>query len=261
LEKRGQLYESLAKRRDFVAMEERLAAIHPRDLTVARDLAVARGYLAGLLRVLGERGAARDLYRSGLGVVEQLAGQDPDDAELQRWRGAFLSSLARLDLDEERPRDALKVLSRACAIFEALVARDPTNPDWQLQKGVCHARRAEALEEIDPEDAARQARAGLQLLQPLLGPEADDNVRSYAAEAELTLGRLAAAAGRMAESRAACERSLKLVSPAERQLPSWRLLDPQARALACLGRTEEAKQAEARLRQMGYRRDRAQGGG
>ena len=88
---------------------------------------------------------ARTLYEQGLAELERLAEQDAENAILQRWLGAFHSSLGALAIAEGHPAAALAPLGRARAIFERLVAKDPTSSDWRLQLGLSRSRTAAAL--------------------------------------------------------------------------------------------------------------------
>jgi len=261
LERQGDLAGALAERRAYLAIEENLAARDPGNPIRRYDLAVARGFLAGLLAVRGERAAARAEYENGLAVFTALVAGDPGNAQAQRWLGAFHSALGALVLAGDAgkpdgdPRQAREALGKARALFEPLVAKDPQNPDFRRQLGVCRSRTAAALAALSPGDlgpALAEARAAEAILAPLAQGAPEEPTRGLLAEAAVTLGRIEAARGDRAAAQAAWERALALLAPCRRPLTDWKLLSPWVQAMLSLDRMEEARPAVARLRGMGF---------
>jgi serine/threonine-protein kinase len=255
LERQGDLAGALAERRAHLAIHERLAARQPGNPVRRQDLATARGFVATLLATLGQRAEARTFYEQGLAELSRLAEQDAENTILQRWLGAFQSSLGALAVAEGHPAAALAPLGRARAIFEPLVAKDPTSSDWRLQLGLSRSRTAAALAALGGAERARarhEVREALAILSPLLKGEPDEGTRGLIAEAEVLHGRLAAGLGEAQAARQAWERALAVLAPCRRPLTYWKVLVPWTESLAGLGRTAEAKPELDRLAAMGF---------
>lgn len=253
LERRGDLAGALAERRAHLEIYETLARKEPKSAARQADLATARGFTAGLLAVAGDLPASRELYESGLPVFERLSAGDPDNAVWQYWLCAFHSSLGRLAVEEGEPRRAVESLRTALAIAEGLVSKDPSNVEWRHQLAFTRSRLATALAEIDSRKAREEAQTALAELRELLAGQPIEATRSLVAETEVVLGRIEADLGNPAAAQAAWERALAVLAPIPRPRTSWKLLDPEARALLALGRSAEARPIVERLHRMGYR--------
>jgi hypothetical protein len=79
----GEPAQALAAFSKAMAIREKLAAANPDDPTAARDLAIAYGQLADVLRPR-EIDRALDFYRKSLAVLEALAAAAPEAAAAQR---------------------------------------------------------------------------------------------------------------------------------------------------------------------------------
>ena len=253
LEKKGELAGALAERRNYLAIQERAAALAPADPVRKYDVAVARGFVAGLLALRGDAEGARGLYQSGLAPMAELAGHDPENADLQRWLGAFHGALGMLEIASGHPGRALPFLEGSCGTFSRLVAKDATNSDWVLQLGVCHSRRAQALEMLDLARARFEAQTAEKTLLPLLTRDVDEPTRGHIAMTLVVRGRIESALGAREEARAAWEQALEVLAPCRRPITHWKILAPQAQALLELDRLDEARPAVERLEAMGYR--------
>lgn len=253
LERQGDLTSALAERRSYLATHERALALAPDDPVRRHDVAIARGFVASLLAVQDDTAGGRDLYQNGLALMANLADQDPENTELQRWLGAFHGALGALETTEGRPGRALPSLRRACEIFSRLTARDATNSDWRLQLGVCHTRMAQALETLDPARALGEARSAEEILFPLLTRDVDEPTRGHIAMASVVRGRLESARGDREAARAAWEQALDTLAPCSRPITHWKVLSPWAQALLELDRIDEARPAVEQLEAMGYR--------
>jgi tetratricopeptide (TPR) repeat protein/tRNA A-37 threonylcarbamoyl transferase component Bud32 len=253
LERQGDLAAALAERRAHLEIYERLAKREPESAKHRAELAGAQGFTAGLLVTVGDLPAARELYEAGLATYEELSARDPDNAIWRRWLSAFHSALGRLAWEEGNSQLAVESLRTALAISEGLVSQDPTNTDWRDQRATTHSRMAAALAAIAPPAAREEARTALSQLREILEGEPDEATLGLVAETEVLLGHVEAELGNPGEARAAWERALAVLDPAPRPRASWRLLDPEARALLALGRTTEARPIVERLHRMGYR--------
>jgi serine/threonine protein kinase len=250
LERQGDLAAALRERRAHLAIQERLAALAPEDQVKRRDLAIARGFVAGLLVVLGEREEARRLFESGLETIGELTRRDAQNRELRRWLGAFHSTLGWVSSEDGDFTAARRELDIALPLFESLVAEDPSNVDWQLQRGVALNRRAAAELESDPSRARASARAALAILEPL-AESLDDAQKGYAAQAAVTLGHAEQRLGNSQAAHAAWEKALALLAPCAQPWTHWRILQPAIAALDALGRDEEARPLVERLQRSG----------
>lgn len=253
LERRGDLAGALAERRSHLEIYEALARNEPKSTARQADLATAQGFTAGLLAATGDLPAARTLYESGLATFLALSARDPENAIWQRWLCAFHSSLGRLAVEEGDPPRAIESLRTALALSEGLVAKDPTNFDWRHQRATTRSRMAAALAAIDSGQARAETRVALSELRELLASEPGEATRGLVADTEVLLGRIEADLGHPAAAQAAWERALAVLAPVPRPRTSWKLLDPEARALLALGRSAEAGPIVARLQRMGYR--------
>ena len=260
LERRGDLAGARRERETFVGLQEKLLAEAPQDANRQLDTASSRGFLAGLLAVLGEPARALELYRSGLAVVERLAVNDPENAEVQRWQGTFLGALGALSSTQATSPDARqeagRLLARSCATFATLVTQDATYLDWRQQLGACHLRLAQHLARAGTPAAraaaGRELAAALPTLRQAVADSPDVAQRASLATAELLAGRLALAAGDGVAAARAWQAASEALTPIPRPITDWRLLLPTCELLVVSGQQAAAKVELDRLAATGF---------
>ncbi len=245
-----------AMRAHFAAAAAGVAALAEAEPAVARwqlRLAEARVHHAHALQLTGQLAAAGQLRAEARQRLEQLVAQDPRN---RQW----LVALLRLRLHDataqlaRRDPGILVQLGPLREQLDALVAAEPSSIDFIRQLAV--AWRLESIGRRlaghpDAGDAAARAIAiGEQLMRD---NRADRPSRGELAQARLTAGRIAAAAGAAAEAQAHYEAAIAAVRPRLAGSADWRVLDPVAQALALLGRPAEAEPHVAHLRRLGYR--------
>ena len=216
--------------------------------------------------------------------LETLVQREPDTAHWTfkladglSWEAEILAITGRLD-------EALAKNSRAISLLVALTARDSTNRRWLLvllsnrfrEARVENARGAtglgfEQLLATEPQDRLLAGRLlNLHRLEAELGlagaaaralalgdaleraAPLDDRAAGDLAQACVTAGRLAAAAGQASVAAGHRARAFELLRNRLGASRYWRVLDPAVRTLAALERREESRALIETLRQSGY---------
>jgi len=165
---RGDVAAALVDYRAMLTIAERLAARDPANTLWARDLGMARTYLADALRASGDLAAAAPLYRASLAGREALAARDPGNATWQNDLANGHERVGNVDRAHGDRAAALGHYRAAQAIREGLSARDPANTDWRRGVAVGHLKLAQVLADSgDLDGAVAEARACLAIAEAL----------------------------------------------------------------------------------------------
>ncbi|MGE3489800.1 MAG: protein kinase [Vicinamibacterales bacterium] len=255
LQRLGQFPEAAESFAAEIEIYRTLSAADPRNTQFLRRLPVSLRFHAQLLRALGDPGAALAQFRSALDVSRQLAIHDPSNVD---WQVDLISSelfMGRAMIDDKQLSAALQLYRSAVAKLRPLLEKG--RGQVELTRNLASGRSGIGeilLAQGQPAPALLQADAAVGLLEPLLG----------ANPADATAARLLAAAcnlrarihdGRRDTARARAEwtRTVDLLAPFAAETTDYYVLDPYVRALASLGRHEEARRHFDRLSALGYR--------
>ncbi len=121
------LAAALEIQRKAVAIDASLGAAVAADPRLQRQVMIDGMALAQLLEQAGDLAAARALYREGLDRTERLARADAGDLQAQKDLAWVTMRMGVLLARDGSPGEALVTLSRAAALFEPILAADPTN--------------------------------------------------------------------------------------------------------------------------------------
>ena len=236
-----------------VAGLEKLLADDPNDAVMKQDLAVARIYAANTALVTGRfQEAARLMARAQTGLEELLAidGQNVtlrENAIIARLTTAFLAAHAG---DREI---AVALVDAAIADLAGLASW--TVPDRMCLRLLSRAWRLRAELQLtagagNAVDSATRALGFGERLVQTGGAKAAE--WAECAQGHLLLGRTLERAGDHDGAHAAWLRADELLAPRQSGSRDWNLLDPYARSLALLGRTEAAGAVIHQLESLGY---------
>lgn len=248
------LADATATRREEIALYEALLSRDPRHALALERMALARRFLAELLRDAGDATAARREAERSAAIAEAQLVLEPDNADWQLAAAKAWLLLARFAMAAEDPGAARAGLEANAGRMDAWRAERPDAWAWQVEVPATRATlesdlaraagdRARALaiarsglEAVDAAIGNRvQARKAVQWRIPLLGRIAELQPGDPAPEgdrARAAWSRVVEAAGNGAEGAEAV---------------AW-----SARAWAALGDGARARAAWARLREAGY---------
>lgn len=244
----------LAEAGEYLAADlrirRRLLAEEPSDPRLRELLGTSHGYLGIHRFIRGELAAAKEAFESKREIFAELVAHDPANTA---WRYSYLWSL--LDLgrvayalgDEEAAARHWEGAQRG---IEELFDLDPTPHRWRRTLATALYHRAIAQRSRSVPEARGTALAAVELLAELAEERtADHQVRRWLSWSYLLLGILETSPPAKAE---AFTRAEEAIEPLARDLRDGRALAPWAEALRCLGRLEEARRADERLRALGF---------
>jgi serine/threonine-protein kinase len=245
-ERRGELAEALAR---FAAQTLGLETLVQREPDTAHwtfKLADGLSWEAEILAITGRLDEALAKNSRAISLLVALTARDSTN---RRWLLVLLSNRFR----EARVENARGATGRAAEILaatrlglEQLLATEPQ--DRLLAGRLLNLHRLEA--ELGLAGAAARALAlgdTLERAAPL-----DDRAAGDLAQACVTAGRLAAAAGQASVAAGHRARAFELLRNRLGSSRYWRVLDPAVRTLAALERREESRALIEILRSSGY---------
>jgi tetratricopeptide (TPR) repeat protein len=112
------------------------------DPSIKNELGLSYFRLAKITEQIGTRPAAIDFHRQGLGIFDQLVGDDPSVLEYQNNLAKSQNALGFLYLADGQTRNAEAAYARALGLFENLVHEIPSNPDYQFGLALSHSGMA-----------------------------------------------------------------------------------------------------------------------
>jgi tetratricopeptide (TPR) repeat protein len=252
-ERSGDYGEAIARFAGQVQTLENLVRDDPGTARWKDRLANALALQAGVLGITGRRAEAVALRSRSRELLAPFLKQDASNRALQ-------SAAYKLGLDDAwvlRAKGDLggaqRRLDEARGGFERLARIEAT--DRKVAGLLAAAWRLEAQLRLtakrdDVEPAISQA---LTLGEDLIARErANDTFAGDYANACVVAGTLAAQSGTQERATRHWQRALEVVRSRRAETADWRLLDPLARALACLGQVEESRAVIAKLHGFGY---------
>lgn len=226
----------------------RLQNAAPGDLVWSHRLATLQTHRGVLAVARGQLREARHLFDGAAATLAGLVREQPEHRGWQR-DAAFVAiqrgSLAAATGDEAA---AIALLDGAVRDMDALVARDDSAVEWRRLHALARLRRIQSTDVGDT--VATDLDAIVTDLDALADAHPQDRLtRIVLAHALVTQGQQRDTVG--GDATAAWTRALAVL--ANDGTPELRALDPQARALALLGRSDAGARAATRLWQAGYR--------
>lgn len=148
---------------------EQLARAHPESPELSlRELEVQDG-LASLAQRLREVDAARAGFARSVEIVEQLVARHPGEHAFLHARAIALNNAAQLELDAERPAEALALYARAEAALAALGPRERLGPHDRERFAWIPISSASALTRLGRPERAAEKLARASELGPRTG--------------------------------------------------------------------------------------------
>ena len=236
-----------------VAELEKLVADDSKNAVTKQDLAVARIYAASAAMITGHfTGAAPSLARAQAALGELLA-IDSQNVPLREYSIIARLTAATVAAHEGDHDAALSLVEPAIGELERIAARDPSDRLCLRLLSRAWRQKTELQLAVGSPDAgdsaARAVTFGERLVQAggANSPELGECARD-----QLLLGRILERAGDHDRAQAAWLRANAVLAPRQSGSRDWAILDPYARSLALLGRTEEAGTVIDRLERLGY---------
>lgn len=171
----GRQEEALADYRRSVAIREQLAAAHPADNHVQRNLMLAYGNMADHLGSplqynAGDREGAAQAYRKARAIAEKMVAADPSDRTARSDLGAVAMRQGVIEQDDRR---ALALLGEAAGIAEERLARDAKETNVRLDLGIIYEFTGQHLAHLgELESALASYRKSLAVAESLVAEHA-----------------------------------------------------------------------------------------
>ena len=247
----GRLDDAIAQRERQVSMLSRLATTGG-DVEYRQQLIVARQALGRLFTSKGDHGPALAQLRAAVAEAEALIPTEPDNMRWVQYAASSKMALTRALIAFGNHDEAGTQARSGCDLVQRLISRDRSVAPWRDIERDCLAVRAElAVSAGADEEAASLAR---QLLASAQSEKSGAGLegRYKVAAAQRLVGDIARRQGNFAAARSAWTAGLDALPRNVAERPSE--LSERAGLLRRLGRIAEARQTEARLAAMGFRR-------
>jgi tetratricopeptide (TPR) repeat protein len=250
-ERSGHLAEALEQFSTQAAMLESLARQEPSTARWLFRLADSLVFQAGVRIARGEGEAAAEILARARALMDALVTQDPKNrpwlATQANLRLTILSLPAadlasrQLDLDAIRARLA------------ELVAAEPSDRSYPARLATAWRLEARFRLAAARADAAEAAARAVEIGESLMkDTRADDRLIGELAQSYLIAGGIARTMGKNGRAHQCWDHVIDLLGSRATGSNDWRLLDPLARAFACLGRQAESRALTERLGALGY---------
>lgn len=243
---------SYAKELELYAI---ILARTPQDTRIRRRLEVSHIVRSHVVRALGQTEAAAKHLTTAMNEAEALVALDATNANWQRDLGVAQLAAGRIELDQGRTRQAIDRFRSALDRFEPLSRKTPVSSEAVRDVAKVNVGLADAfLAAGDLAAAFRHADTARVSLQALVDRQPKDaDARRDLAIAANTVGLVWQARGNRERAEAAWSDSLSLVEPLARDSRDRVVLEPWARSLIYLGRSDQARIAHERLLAIGFR--------
>jgi eukaryotic-like serine/threonine-protein kinase len=252
-ERAGDYPEAIARFGAQAARIESLLKTDPRAGRLRQRLATALGLQSDVMAVAGQVGEAIERRQRSQKIFGELVNQDPANAE---WLLSALSVQLKVAVLLRAQGDLARAtqLVRECRPeVERLAKGEASNRAatallaavWRVE-----AQCRDAAGEPNASDAAAQAVAiSKQLVEQNRASES--NLGDYANTC-VVAGSITRRSGDADTARRHFEAAIEVVQGRAANSNHWRLLDPLARALMLVGRTEESRVIIERLQRLGF---------
>ena len=225
----------------------------PRSARMKQRLATALGLQSDTMAISGKRIAALERRRRSLDIFDALAVQDAANRE---WQVSALTARLKYALLLRAQGDAsgaARIVQECRPALEKLAKLAPSNRSVMSALALAWRLEAQLRDTTGEPGATEAATCAIAAAKTLLELDrADDNNLIIYANAFIAAGMIAQSAGDTATAHRDFQAALDAVEERVRASTSVRLLDPAARALALLGRTEESRAVQERLAQVRF---------
>lgn len=248
----GDLAEAL---RRFAAEREgleELVRIDPKTAQWSYKLSDSVGWEAEAMAITGNIASAKASLERGIALGGALLKRDPSNRRWQVSRLILQLKRALIDADRET-QHAEQVVSEVLPELEKIMATESGDLTSAIRLMTAWRLKSTFLLRSDPGEAVEAAARAVAIGEPFIRG-AKSNFRGVG-EFALTCvqaGRAAAANGQSDQATTFFQRALDVLGSETEKSSDWCLLDPAARALAYLGRTEQSRSVVERLNRMGY---------
>ena len=251
----GDLEAASASFANEIDAHREILAIDARDSRARRRMEVSHIFRGRVLRALGQVNEAASHLEAALHEAEALVALDPTNADWRRDLAVGQLAAARLDVEQGNTERALGRYRSSLDHLSQLAQKTPSQPDALREVARARTGLGELwLARQDPNRAATEIDLALASLQALVDKDPDDrDLSRELATAENARGLTWKMLGQPARATVAWTHSVDLLRPLVRDSSDWTVLDPWVRALAYLGRHEEARMGQEKLTSIGYR--------
>lgn len=248
----GRLAEALARFRAQGRLLEELVQSEPSSARWKARLSEAYGMEAQALGILGRRAEAQAVRRRGRELLDPLVRADPAN---RAWLRAALNHRMGEGFVRQAENDpgVLHLVAEVRSDAEKLLAGEPSDRALARELALALRFEAELLADVDLRAASVAITRALVINEAALAePEVNDRILSDYVKCAWTAGVIAGRGGDRAAALRHWERAHVAMATQLPHSSHWRLLDPAARLLVSLGKTDAARALVARLDRCGY---------
>ncbi|MFT3898020.1 MAG: hypothetical protein QM719_10075 [Thermomonas sp.] len=249
---RGDLRAAIDGYRADMVIEARASALDPRNNLQRERLLIARATLGRTLALAGELDQGTNLLRVAVSDAMQLQKTEPGSTPYREDVALYSGQLAKLQRQHGETADAARLAAQSLAVFDNLVATDPTQWAWQRERAETLVEiAAQAMESGNRGDkATTPLHQALAILEPRLAENAQDHDTVLATvDARLRLASLSSATEREELARKAlADIDAQASGRADPRLQALRV-----ESLLALGRGQEAHELSGTLVASGFR--------
>jgi tetratricopeptide (TPR) repeat protein len=188
-------------------------------------------------------------------LIDPFCAKDPANRAWQKLALTKRLREAEFVLAEGNPAEAVRLAADVSAGIEKLVQADPSVREFAVMQMQCGRLEAVLRAARNLPEAASLATKAVELGEKILAADSSNhgNARNGFLQTCVSAAAIHRGVGDSATAEALLRRVVSLAGPQLERSRDWRLLDPVARALAGLGRTEQARGIAERLAKSGYR--------
>ncbi len=252
-ERQGDLPEAMRQYSTQVIQLDYAARVDPRTPARRGYEALALLYQAGIDMVIGQYAASGEMIHRARGLLDPLVAHDAANID---WKSsALIASLSEAELRRHQGEAAAagRLVDEALPQLEALWANEPSDRiHGRMLMMAWKLRTQLQLAAGQPEAAASAVHTAAIAGSLSQAKNLTDAEIGECAQAYVVCGEVAAKSGDAVEAPRDWTRAAEMLAPRIAASRDWRLLDPQARAAAWLGRAAQAQAAIETLHHIGY---------
>jgi eukaryotic-like serine/threonine-protein kinase len=249
----GDFSEALERYRDEASRLESLLARDSVDMKWKFELADSLSKQVNVLIATGRLADARERLARASAILKTLVAHDPAN---RIWLDASLNARMKEIMLEQaggQLSSASAGITEVRTKIESLVVAEPADRKFVGRLMTALRLESELRLETGSSDAAETANRAVEHAASVVNDPRVDKILGECAQAHVTAGRVADAAGQREVARRHWERALDMLKAHVVDSRDCLLLDPAARALALLGRHDESLKLVTRLHGLGYR--------